>query len=120
MSIMFLEGTYPSPGEVHEGRLQLVEVSLHTQVCTDLGPQMLLEGQDWHVDSRASCFELSVLGAAYCSRTGCEEPGQRGDIPAAGLDVPVPVLPASKFKSSPTRVTSGTRRRTTPCLERSS
>lgn len=77
MSIMFLEGTYPSPGEVHEGRLQLVEVSLHTQVCTDLGARMLLEGQDWHVDSGASCFELSVLGAACCSRTGCEEPGQR-------------------------------------------
>lgn len=30
MSIMFLEGTYPSPGEAHEGQLQLVEVSLHT------------------------------------------------------------------------------------------
>lgn len=29
MSIMFLEGTYPSPGEVHEGQLQLVEVSTH-------------------------------------------------------------------------------------------
>jgi len=40
MSIMFLEDTYPSPGEVHEGRLQLVEVSLHTKLtyqvqCSD-------------------------------------------------------------------------------------
>jgi len=46
MSIMFLEDTYPSPGEVHEGRLQLVEVSLHTQVCTKFSAPMLLRGQD--------------------------------------------------------------------------
>ena len=43
MSIMFLEGNYPSPGEVHEGQLQLVEVSLHTQVCTKLSAQVLLK-----------------------------------------------------------------------------
>lgn len=34
MSIMFLEGTYPSPGEVHGGQLQLVEVSFHTHLHT--------------------------------------------------------------------------------------
>lgn len=45
MSIMFLESTYPSPGEVHKGQLQLMEVSLHTQKCTKLSAQMLLRGQ---------------------------------------------------------------------------
>lgn len=44
MSIMFLEGSYPSPGGVHEGQLQLVEVSLHTRVSRCV--QMLLKGQD--------------------------------------------------------------------------
>lgn len=43
MSIMFLEGAYPSPGEAHQGRLQLVEVSLHTRV-------MLLERTRPHVE----------------------------------------------------------------------
>lgn len=60
MSIMFLEGAYPSPGEAHEGRLQLVEVSLHAQVkCSD-NP-----GKDkTPCRQRDSCFELSILGAA--------------------------------------------------------
>lgn len=103
MSIMFLEGAYPSPGEVYEGRLQLVEVGLHTHEC---GPsaQMLPKGQDQPVHRRDTCFEPSILGAAYCSRTGCEEPGLlylcKGEAPSsreakAGLDVEVPVLPAS-------------------------
>lgn len=46
MSIMFLEGTYPSPGEVHHGQLQLVEVSSYAHVCTKLRAQMLLKGRD--------------------------------------------------------------------------
>uniref|UniRef100_A0A8C3RW26 Laminin subunit alpha-5 n=1 Tax=Chelydra serpentina TaxID=8475 RepID=A0A8C3RW26_CHESE len=36
MSIMFLEGTSPSPGDVHEGRLQLVEVSSDTALSLEL------------------------------------------------------------------------------------
>lgn len=38
----------------------------------------------------------------------------------AGLDIQMPVLPASHVSFSPTRVTSDTQRLTTPCPERSS
>lgn len=60
MSIMFLEGAYPSPGEAHQGRLQLVEVSLHTQVkCSDSAGKDKISCRQ-----RDGCFELSILGAA--------------------------------------------------------
>uniref|UniRef100_A0A8C3PFP2 Laminin subunit alpha 5 n=1 Tax=Chrysemys picta bellii TaxID=8478 RepID=A0A8C3PFP2_CHRPI len=43
MSIMFLEGTYPSPGEVHEGRLQLVEGNFrHTQTHNPVSREELM------------------------------------------------------------------------------
>ncbi|CAM4653046.1 unnamed protein product [Caretta caretta] len=43
MSIMFLEGTYPSPGDVHEGRLQLVEGNFrHTQTHNPVSREELM------------------------------------------------------------------------------
>uniref|UniRef100_A0A8C4TQL5 Laminin subunit alpha 5 n=1 Tax=Falco tinnunculus TaxID=100819 RepID=A0A8C4TQL5_FALTI len=43
MSIMFLEGTYPSPGEVHEGQLQLVEGNFrHTETHNRVSREELM------------------------------------------------------------------------------
>ncbi|XP_010149624.1 PREDICTED: laminin subunit alpha-5, partial [Eurypyga helias] len=43
MSIMFLEGTYPSPGEVHEGQLQLVEGNFrHTETHNPVSREELM------------------------------------------------------------------------------
>uniref|UniRef100_A0A452HN43 Laminin subunit alpha-5 n=1 Tax=Gopherus agassizii TaxID=38772 RepID=A0A452HN43_9SAUR len=43
MSIMFLEGTSPSPGEVHEGRLQLMEGNFrHTQTHNPVSREELM------------------------------------------------------------------------------
>ncbi|XP_057256839.1 laminin subunit alpha-5 isoform X1 [Pezoporus wallicus] len=43
MSIMFLEGTYPSPGEVYEGRLQLVEGNFrHTETHNPVSREELM------------------------------------------------------------------------------
>lgn len=116
MSIMFLEGAYPSPGEAHEGRLQLVEVSLHTQVkCSDNAGK-----EKTSCRQRDKGFELSILGVARAV-----SPIQRGEIPAAGMWrlgwvfrclCFLPVMPGF----SPARVTSGTQRLTTLCPERNS
>ncbi|RMB95824.1 hypothetical protein DUI87_27938 [Hirundo rustica rustica] len=43
MSIMFLEGAYPSPGEAHEGRLQLVEGNFrHTETHNPVSREELM------------------------------------------------------------------------------
>ncbi|XP_054701379.1 laminin subunit alpha-5 [Grus americana] len=43
MSIMFLEGTYPSPGEVHNGQLQLVEGNFrHTETHNPVSREELM------------------------------------------------------------------------------
>ncbi|PKU36259.1 laminin subunit alpha-5 [Limosa lapponica baueri] len=43
MSIMFLEGAYPSPGEVHEGQLQLVESNFrHTETHNPVSREELM------------------------------------------------------------------------------
>ncbi|OXB67886.1 hypothetical protein ASZ78_005568 [Callipepla squamata] len=43
MSIMFLEGSYPSPGEVHEGQLQLVESNFrHTETHNPVSREELM------------------------------------------------------------------------------
>lgn len=53
MSIMFLEPGHPEPGHVHQGQLQLVEVS--GAGWTQHGPEKAKRGQDCGAHS---CWEM--------------------------------------------------------------